>query len=43
MTLYRLAEIKLVKPEVLKKMTEFAMWQEFMFNNFIEITGAKLS
>lgn len=43
MTLYKLAEIKLTKPEVLKKLTEYAMWQSFMINNEITITGVKLS
>ena len=43
MTLYKLAEIKLTKPEVLKKLTDYSMWQSFMIGNEIEITGHKLS
>lgn len=43
MTLFRLAEIKLMKPSVLKQLNNFHMWCGFMQKNTIEISGVKLS
>jgi len=43
MTLYKLAEIKVTTPSILKQFKSFAIWQAFMSNNFIKITGVDLS
>lgn len=43
MTLFRLAEIKLIKPAVFKALDRFPMWMGFMHKNYIEISGVKLS
>lgn len=43
MTLFKLAEIKLTTPSILSKFKSFAIWQSFMRNNCIEISGEKLS
>jgi len=43
MTLYRLAEIKLTKPEALKVLTNYTMWQAFMKCNTICIQGVTLT
>lgn len=43
MTLFKLAEIRLTTPSILKQFKSFAIWQSFMRINCIEISGEKLS
>lgn len=38
MTLFRMAEIILVKPSILKRMKSYAMWQTFWDTNMIYIS-----
>lgn len=39
MTLFKLAEIKLTTPGVIRQLKLFPIWQAFMKHNHIEITG----
>ena len=43
MTLFKLAEIKLTSPSVIRQLKLFPIWQAFMKHNEIEITGVKLT
>jgi hypothetical protein len=43
LTLFRIAEICLNKPSILKKLTQPTMWQSFQANNWFWISGARLS
>jgi glucan phosphoethanolaminetransferase (alkaline phosphatase superfamily) len=43
MTLFKLAEIRLINPRLLKQLDRFAIWQSLMTVSFIEISGVRLS
>ena len=43
MTLYKLAEIQLSRPDALQELTSYAMWQAFFENNYIYIQDVKIN